>query len=106
MLRSSHGNWKKRCETRVGMEQNCVGLVGTIEEEEEEAVDNKGLHSLSCKVVASRSARHRGLNDVIWRALSAANIPVAKKPSGVVRSEVKRPDSLTLIPWKLSLIHI
>ena len=49
---------------------------------------------------AGRSARHHGLNDVTWRALSAANIPAAKEPSGLLRSDGKRPDGLTLIPWK------
>ena len=30
----------------------------------------------------------------------AANIPAAKEPSGLLRSDGKRPDGLTLIPWK------
>ena len=47
-----------------------------------------------------RSARHHGLNDPIWRVLSAANIPAAKEPSGLLRSDGKRPDGLTLIPWQ------
>jgi len=46
-----------------------------------------------------RSAHH-GLNDLIWRALSAANIPAAKEPSGLLRSDGKIPDGLTLIPWQ------
>jgi len=32
--------------------------------------------------------------------VSAANIPAAKEPSGLLRSDGKRPDGLTLIPWQ------
>jgi len=32
--------------------------------------------------------------------LSADNIPVAKEPSGLLSSDGKRPDGLTLIPWQ------
>jgi len=63
-------------------------------------VDARGLHGLSCKGGTGRSARHHGLTDLIWQALSAANIPAAKEPSGFLRSDGKRPDGLTLIPWQ------
>jgi len=62
-------------------------------------VDAKGLHGLSCKGGSGRSARHHGLNDMIWRGLSKADIPAVKEPSGLLRSDGKRPDGLTLIPW-------
>ena len=44
--------------------------------------------------------RYNHLNDIIWRALSKAHIPASKEPSGLSRSDGKRPDGLTLIPWK------
>ena len=40
------------------------------------------------------------VNDIIWRAMQRAKIPAAKEPSGLLRSENKRPDGLTLIPSK------
>ena len=38
-------------------------------------------------------------NDAIARSLTAAGIPVSKEPSGLTRTDGKRPDGLTLIPW-------
>ena len=45
-------------------------------------------------------ARHHHLNDLIWRALSRAGIPSSKEPSGLSRTDGKRPDGMTLIPWQ------
>jgi hypothetical protein len=44
--------------------------------------------------------RHHHINDLIWRSLSRAGIPSTKEPTGLVRSDGKRPDGLTLIPWQ------
>jgi len=33
-------------------------------------------------------------------AVIAANVPTAKEPSGLLRSDGKRPDRLSLIPWQ------
>ena len=63
-------------------------------------VDATGLHGLACRRSAGRLARHQQLNDLLWRALSRANIPAQKEPSGLSRSDGKRPDGLTLIPWR------
>ena len=59
--------------------------------------DAKGLHGLSCKGGTGRSARHHSLNDLVWRALGKVNIPSVQEPSGLSRSDGKRPDGLTLI---------
>jgi len=40
------------------------------------------------------------LNDLVARAFTSASIPSSKEPHGLVRSDGKRPDGLTLIPWK------
>jgi len=40
------------------------------------------------------------LNDLVARALSTADIPSSKEPQGLCRSDGKRPDGLTLIPWQ------
>jgi len=47
-----------------------------------------------------QSARHHGLNDLIWRAVSAANVLAAKELFGLLRSDGKRTDRLSLIPWQ------
>jgi len=36
---------------------------------------------------------------VIARAFFSAGVPVTKEPSGLFRSDGKRPDGLTLVPW-------
>ena len=35
----------------------------------------------------------------MWRALAKADIPAVKEPSGLSRTDGKRPDGLTQIPW-------
>jgi hypothetical protein len=39
------------------------------------------------------------INDVIWRAFTRAKIPAIKEPNGLSRSDGKRPDGVTIIPW-------
>ena len=77
-------------------------------------VDAYGSHSLSCNHNPGRSQRHHFMNDLICRSLSKAGYPSIKEPHGLIRSDGKRPDGLTLTPWRegrsatwdLSLIHI
>lgn len=40
------------------------------------------------------------MNDIIWRSLSKAGFPSIKEPQGLLRTDGKRPDGLTLIPWQ------
>ena len=63
-------------------------------------VDALGSHGLSCRQSSGRSARHFQLNDLVWRALQRADIPSIKEPLGLIRTDGKHPDGLTLIPWK------
>ena len=63
-------------------------------------VDPEGTHGLACRRSAGRVTRHHALNDLIWRALGRANVPAVKEPAGLVRSDGKRPDGLTQIPWQ------
>ena len=49
--------------------------------------------------------RHQALNYLIWRALANAGVPLTKEPSGMSRTDGKRPHGQTLIPrkWRKSL---
>src|SRR6201995_1154328 len=49
---------------------------------------------------SGRMARHHYINDLVWRALQRAGIPSIKEPVDLSRSDGKRPDGLTLIPWQ------
>jgi len=62
-------------------------------------VDARGLHSFVCKRAPGRIARHHALNDLIARSFASAGVPVTKEPVGLFRTDGKRPDGLTLIPW-------
>jgi hypothetical protein len=63
-------------------------------------VDPEGIHGLACRRSAGRSTRHHVINDMVWHALSQADVPSVKEPDGLLRSDGKRPDGLTLIPWQ------
>ena len=63
-------------------------------------VDNLATHGLSCRRSEGRHPRHSALNDIIHRSLSSAHIPSRREPSGIYRSDGKRPDGISLVPWK------
>ncbi|XP_061706402.1 uncharacterized protein LOC133525602 [Cydia pomonella] len=63
-------------------------------------VESNGHHALSCCRCAGRFPRHHALNDIIRRALISANVPCMLEPPGLSRSDGKRPDGLTLVPWE------
>ena len=63
-------------------------------------VDGTATHGLSCKWSEGRHLRHAGVNDIIHRALSAAQLPSRLEPTGLSRSDGKRPDGVTLVPWR------
>jgi len=66
----------------------------------DKVVDAYGSHPLSCIHNPGRSQRHHFINDIIWRSLSRAGCPSIKEPQGLSRTDGKRPDGLTLIPWR------
>jgi hypothetical protein len=63
-------------------------------------VDTRGTHAFSCGHNPGRAQRHHYINDLIWRSLTRAGIPSVKEPHGLTRSDGKRPDGLTSIPWR------
>ena len=64
------------------------------------AVDSSGSHGLSCRRSAGRVARHQYINDILWRAMHRANIPAVKEPTGLSRTDGKRLDGMTMVPWQ------
>lgn len=62
-------------------------------------VGPEGHHGFVCRKASGRSLRHHAINDIIWRALLKADVPSTKEPAGLFRSDGKRPDGATLIPW-------
>jgi len=63
-------------------------------------VDARGLHSFVCKKAPGKTMRHHSLNDLIARSFSATGPPVVKEPTDLSRSDGKRPDGLSLVPWQ------
>ena len=63
------------------------------------AVDARGLHGLSPMKSSPRRIRHSQLKDLIQRAVKKAQIPATKEPIGLSRTDGKRLDRATLIPW-------
>jgi len=53
-----------------------------------------------CKHAPGRISRHHVINDSFARAFASAGVPVKKEPSGLLLNDSKRPDGLTLIPWR------
>ena len=62
-------------------------------------VEVNGLHGLSCKLGSGKHSRHASINDIIYRACCRADIPAVKEPTGLIRTDGKRPDGSTLVPW-------
>ena len=60
----------------------------------------KGRHGLACSKSAGRHPKHSHTNELIKRSLGSAGVPSVREPPGLSRSDLKRPDGLTLFPWK------
>ena len=63
-------------------------------------VGPEGTHGLARRRSAGRTTRHHSLNDLVWRALGRAFVPVVKESVGLLRSNGKRPDGLTQVTWQ------
>src|SRR6218665_1292462 len=55
---------------------------------------------LSCPLGTSRLPRHAALNDLVFRNLVRAGYPSTKEPTGLLRTDGRRPDGQTLILWR------
>ena len=64
------------------------------------AADEEERARLLAVTTRGRFQRHTALNDIMKYALSAAHVPSRLEPTGLLRSDGKRPDGVTLAPWK------
>ena len=62
-------------------------------------VDGLGIHGISCHRSERRHHRHGTVNSIIHKALVSAKIPSQLEPAGLFRSDGKRPDGMTIVPW-------
>ena len=62
-------------------------------------VDSRGYHGLSCRKSAGRQRRHAQANDVLIRAIRAADVQAELEPQFLLRAGEQRPDGATLDPW-------
>ena len=63
-------------------------------------VDDLATHGLSYRFSEGRHPRHAEVNSIIQRALTSAKVPSRLELSGLYRSDGKRPDGCTILPWK------
>ena len=64
------------------------------------AVDEQATHGLSCRWSDWRQPRHAAINSIIHHSLASAKVPSHLEPNDFYRSDGKRPDGITLIPWE------
>ena len=62
-------------------------------------VEVSGFHGLSYKLGSGKHSRHASINDIIYHACCRADIPACKEPTGLTRTDGKRPYGSTLVPW-------
>ena len=54
-------------------------------------VGQDGHHSIVCKRAHGRLLRHHVINDIICQALTKAEVPSTREPTGLFRDDGKRP---------------
>ena len=70
------------------------------------AVDHQGTHGLHCQRSLGRHPCHMTINDLIKRSLVTAKAAAHLEPAGICRSDGKRPDGATVMPWKSGLVLV
>ena len=64
-------------------------------------VERDGLPGLSCTGSAGRFSRHATLTSLIKQMLGSLDLPSMLEPRGLYRTDGKRPDDVTMIPWEM-----
>ena len=64
-------------------------------------VERDGLHGLSCTKSAGCFSRHATLNSLIKQTLGSFDLPSMLEPRGMYRTDGKRQDGVTVIPWEM-----
>ena len=62
-------------------------------------VERDGLRGLSFAKSACRFSRHATLNSLIKKTLGSLDLPSVAEPRGLYRTDGKRADGVTTIPW-------
>jgi len=66
-------------------------------------VDVFGTHNLSCKHSGGRIPWHAAVNETVHCALGSGGVPAVLEPVGVCCDDGKKPDGMSLIPWRQGL---
>ena len=66
-------------------------------------LDPLGDHALSCNRGVGRGARHKTRNEKVRSALNEAGHVCVLEPPGLTRTDGKRPDSVTVMPFERGL---
>ena len=67
-------------------------------------VDVYASHGLSCMCGGDHISQHAAVNGIVRHALVSEGLPAVLKPVGVCRNDGKRPDGMSLIPWRQGLL--
>lgn len=62
--------------------------------------DHLATYGLSCTKRGGCHHHHSAINDILYHALLSALAPSRLDPSGLLRLDGKRPDGITMIPWR------
>ncbi len=62
-------------------------------------VEEDGHHGLLCNKSTGKFSRHANLNALVKQTISSLSFPSVLEPRGLFRSDGKRPDGMTIVPW-------
>jgi len=63
-------------------------------------IDGTATHGLSYKWSEAHRQHHAAVNDIIHCTMSAAHLPSRLEPTGLSCSNGKRPNGVSLVPWR------
>ena len=64
-------------------------------------VERDGSHGLSYTMSTGRFSRHATLNSFIKQTFGSLDLPSMIEPRGPIRTNGKRPDGVTMVPWEM-----